>query len=222
MNSLTPERSPFALDYQRYWNRLSPREREMRLTEEGLYSLALQPIMEEIAESIRGETVLDAFCGFGGSAIGLARAGKKVIAVDLDPTRIEAARYNARLFGVEKLISFYVGDARKLMVETCTDAIFLDPPWGGPGYIQKRKFSLSDFEPDGRQLLSTALSSFECVALRTPRNFDFTELGVFSADVPVCILANSFLRELLHFTAIVHGEGCSRLLRELTDFTPPH
>ena len=211
------ETCPFGSELQSYWNRLSDIERQMRLSKEGLYSLALQPIMDEIAEAIPGETVLDPFCGFGGSSIGLARAGMTVTAADLAPDRIDSARYNAELFGINKSIYFEQGNALELLGVVKADAVFLDPPWGGPGYIQKRKFQLADFTPDGFDLLAIALSHFSCVALRVPRNFDFSELSVFGSHIPMVILANTLKGELLHFTVVIRDKGCVRLLNALQE-----
>lgn len=46
----------------------------------------------------RGRLVLDGFAGVGGDAAALASAGARVVAVDLSPPRLEAARGNAELF----------------------------------------------------------------------------------------------------------------------------
>lgn len=128
------ERCPFGEGLQRYWDRLSPREREMSLDEEALYSLAPQEVGLEIAAEIPGRSVIDAFCGAGGLAIALARKGKRVIAIDLDPARLEMARRNADLFGIEKQIEFVAGDASSRLPTMSADAVLLDPPWGGPDY----------------------------------------------------------------------------------------
>ncbi|MGE3073919.1 MAG: class I SAM-dependent methyltransferase [Dehalococcoidia bacterium] len=66
--------------------------------------------------------VLDVACGRGTSAIALARAfGCSVHGVDLGAANIEAARDAARQVGVDRLLSFEVGDAEAL---PCTDASF--------------------------------------------------------------------------------------------------
>ena len=53
--------------------------------------------------------ILDAFCGVGGNTIQFAKYFK-VIAIDIDPRKIEAARHNAKIYNVEQNIEFIVGD----------------------------------------------------------------------------------------------------------------
>lgn len=55
-------------------------------------------------------TVVDAMCGCGGNSIQFARYFDKVIAVDINPERIEMARHNADIYGVMEKIEFIAGD----------------------------------------------------------------------------------------------------------------
>lgn len=176
MNTETKNVCPLGPHLQHYWDRLTEREREMMLDEEGLFSLALESVALDIADKTPGYTIIDAFCGAGGSAIGFARKGKKIVAIDNDAHRLSMARHNAKLFGVDGSIEFLQGDCRDIIPASKADAIFLDPPWGGTDYNKAKKFSLSDFEPDGRELLELSFSLTPSVALRLPKNFALEEL----------------------------------------------
>lgn len=57
-----------------------------------------------------------------------------VIAIDIDPHKIELARHNATVYGVADRIEFIVGDFFKLAHTIQADMVFLSPPWGGPSY----------------------------------------------------------------------------------------
>ena len=59
-----------------------------------------------------GESVLDVACGTGNLAIPAARAGARVIGIDIAPNLIEQARLEARAAGCA--IAFEVGDAEAL------------------------------------------------------------------------------------------------------------
>ena len=98
-----------------------------RLDDQGRISLTPEILALRIGERARGLRVLDAMCGCGGNAIGFARAGCEVIAVDVHPGRVELARHNAKVYGVADRIDFRVGDARAYQEEG--DLLFLDPPW---------------------------------------------------------------------------------------------
>jgi trimethylguanosine synthase len=128
--------------------------------------------------------VLDAFCGAGGNAIGFARAGKRVIAVEMDSQRLDMARTNARAFGVEERIQFVLGDAVKVLTNPSYqfDCVFFDPPWGGPDYPKEaNSFSwchFADGNLDGARMVNDAAASGCCRRMisRVPRSFDLREL----------------------------------------------
>lgn len=65
-----------------------------------------------------------------------------VIAVDIDPVKIELARHNAAVYGVEDRIEFIVGDYMKVAASLQADVVFLSPPWGGPQYLSAEVFDL--------------------------------------------------------------------------------
>lgn len=77
----------------------------------------------------RPARVIDACCGAGGNAIGFARSGLDVLAIELDPERLAAARVNARVYGVSDRITFVAGDARELLPRHEAALWFVDAPW---------------------------------------------------------------------------------------------
>ena len=188
---------PLGPHLQHYWDRLSDKEKQMEFDEEGLFSLALQPIALDIAQRTPGQVVADAFCGVGGMSIGFARAGKRVISVESDEKRLAMAERNAAIFALEGAIDFLLGDALEILPWLKTDTIFLDPPWGGTDYNEKAKFSFSDFEPDGRALLNLAFSVSESVVMRLPKNFDFSEIESTRREYE--LQENLFEGQLLHY-----------------------
>lgn len=192
---------PFGTGMQRYWNRLSPEERCMQLDVEALYSLSVQAAALQAASAIPGEHILDPFCGAGGSAIAFARSGKRVTAIELNPKRLEMARYNAELFGVSAHITFIHGDAVELIPSIRADTIFLSPPWGGPNYSQRPLFTFDCFTPDGGVLMDVASRSFSTIALQLPRNFDFNELKQFVGMVSIS--EDRVGDELVSYTAVL-------------------
>lgn len=192
---------PFGPSLQRYWDRLSAMERQMRLDAETLYSLVIQPAALETAARTPGRHVLDAFCGAGGSAIGFARAGKRVTAIEIDPARLQMARANAELFGVAHRIEFIEGDALRLIPTIPTDAIFLAPPWGGPEYRKHESFTLACFTPDGNEILEAAVPTRTTIVMQLPKTFDLGELRRF--DLDVSIFEDRLGGELLSLTAVM-------------------
>lgn len=182
----SPHECPFGPDLQKYWDRryqyFTKFDLGIKTDAEGLYSVMPEDVADEEARRLNGKTVLDAFAGIGGSAIGFARSGKAVIAVDIDHARLEMARNNARVYGVADRITFIHGDFFDVAPSVQADAVNLDPPWGGPKYRNRKLFSLDDFTPSGHVLLDYCLKHFSEVMFRVPRNFDESELSVYGKN----------------------------------------
>ncbi len=107
-------------------------KRGARVDDEGRISLTPEAIAVAIGREAAGRHVVDATCGCGGNAIGFARAGCVVVAVDRSAERLELARHNARLYRVDDRIRFVHGDALEIAPDRATDLVFVDPPWSSP------------------------------------------------------------------------------------------
>ena len=80
--------------------------------------------------------MIDGFCGAGGNTIQFALTCQRVIAVDIDHKKIELARNNARVYGVEHKIDFIVADFFEVVPMLKADVIFLQKE-NSPGLIFK-------------------------------------------------------------------------------------
>ncbi|MEP4079049.1 methyltransferase domain-containing protein [Haloferula sp.] len=119
--------------------------RAVRLDKEGRVSLTPEALALSLGERVGGLRVIDACAGAGGNAIGFARAGCSVVAIEINPGRLEMARHNAKLYGVADRIEFITGDARSIVAEQKADLLFVDPPWGER--YNKERVTLSDLPP---------------------------------------------------------------------------
>ena len=76
-----------------------------------------------------------------------------MIAIDIDPVKIDLARNNAEIYGVVDKIEFICGDFLQLASSLTADVVFLSPPWGGPDYATAEIFDISTMiSPDGYPL----------------------------------------------------------------------
>ena len=157
------------------WDSLSETERSFSFNLETLFCIDPQATAFPIAQQVPGDTVVDAFCGAGGMAIALARAGKRVITVERQADRIQMAKHNADIYGVGDQITFVHGDTMQVLPTLQTDAVYLDPLWGAD-YIDRGVSRFSDFEPHMGELLTLTYSITDTVVLKTPINLDFQEL----------------------------------------------
>lgn len=62
--------------------------------------------------------------------------------MDIDPVKIELAKHNAAVYGVEDRIEFITGDFMEIAPHLKADVVFLSPPWGGPQYLTTDVFDL--------------------------------------------------------------------------------
>ena len=103
----------------KYWAQryrlFSKYDEGVKLDQESWYSVTPEKIAEHIADRCRCDVIVDGFCGVGGNAIQFAFTCERVIAIDIDPAKIELARHNAAVYGVQDRIEFIVGDFFKIV-----------------------------------------------------------------------------------------------------------
>lgn len=104
-----------------------------------------------------------------------------VIAIDIDPQKIELAKHNAAIYKVADRIEFIVGDFFELAPTLKADVVFLSPPWGGPDYNRSNSFPLNKIlKPYGGELLyQVARNISEHVAYYLPRNVNVDQVSMF-------------------------------------------
>ena len=162
----------------RYFSRF---DEGVRVDAEGWYSVTQESIASHVARRVvptasSSLVIFDAFCGCGGNAIAFALAGAFVISCDIDPKKIECAKHNAKVYGVESRLEFIVGDSALLLKglagrRPTVDVVCLAPPWGGPDYLYAPVFDLERLccPLSGSQWLKLAKSVADSVVLLVPR-----------------------------------------------------
>ncbi|XP_051134631.1 uncharacterized protein LOC127253878 [Andrographis paniculata] len=154
----------------------------IRMDEEGWFSVTPESLAKHHAAQSNDGSIVDFFTGVGGNAIQFARRCKHVIAVDIDPKKIEFARHNASLYGVDSNIDFINGDSFSLAAKLKADTVFMSPPWGGPDYSKVKKFDLTTMlKPlDGQSLFDAGKKIASKMIMFLPRNVDVNQLAELS------------------------------------------
>lgn len=103
-----------------------------------------------------------------------------MIAVDIDPKKIELAKNNAAIYGVSEKIKFIVGDIIKLAPMLKADAVFLSPPWGGPSYLKERVYDLEKtLKPvPFSTLINACMNISPNIAVYLPKNVDTYDVSI--------------------------------------------
>ncbi|GAB2220512.1 hypothetical protein Drorol1_Dr00008170 [Drosera rotundifolia] len=172
----------------KYWGQrydlFSRFDEGVQMDGEGWFSVTPERIAEHQASRCGGRVIIDAFAGVGGNAIQFARKNKYVIAIDIDPQKIEYARHNASIYGVEDRIDFITGDSFELASKFKADVVFLSPPWGGPDYSKSKTYDITMLKPhDGRYLFNTFKNVTSKIVMFLPRNVDINQLAELALSV---------------------------------------
>ncbi|XP_057794470.1 uncharacterized protein LOC131010825 isoform X2 [Salvia miltiorrhiza] len=154
----------------------------IKMDEEGWFSVTPETLAKHHAERCGRGAIVDFFTGVGGNAIQFAQRSRHVIAIDIDPIKIDYARHNAALYGVDDRIDFIKGDSFSLAPKLKADTVFCSPPWGGPDYFKATKFDISSMlKPrDGKSLFDAGKRIAPRIVMFLPKNVDINQLAELS------------------------------------------
>lgn len=154
----------------------------IRMDEEGWFSVTPELIAKHHASRCGSGTIVDCFTGAGGNAIQFALRCKHVIAIDIDPKKIDYAQHNASIYGVDERVDFIRGDSFLLASTLKADTVFLSPPWGGPAYSKVKDFDIKTMlKPyDGYKLFNVAKQIASRIVMFLPRNVNLNQLAELS------------------------------------------
>ncbi|XP_007464096.1 PREDICTED: trimethylguanosine synthase [Lipotes vexillifer] len=191
----------------------------IKLDREGWFSVTPEKIAEHIAgrvsQSFQCDTVVDAFCGVGGNTIQFALTGKRVIAVDIDPVKIDLARHNAEIYGVADKIEFICGDFLQLASHLKADVVFLSPPWGGPDYATAEIFDISTMmSPDGFEIFRLSQKITNNIIYFLPRNANIDQVASLAGPGGQVEIEQNFLNNRLKTITAYFGELIRRSASE--------
>ncbi|XP_027330752.1 uncharacterized protein LOC113846547 isoform X2 [Abrus precatorius] len=151
----------------------------VKMDEEGWFSVTPEAIARYQAVRCASGVIIDCFAGVGGNSIQFAQQCKHVIAIDIDPLKIDYARHNAAIYGVDDQIDFIMGDFFLLAPKLKADTVFLSPPWGGPDYAKVTTYDMKTMlrPHDGYTLFNVAKEIASRVVMFLPRNINFNQLA---------------------------------------------
>ncbi|XP_030070389.1 trimethylguanosine synthase [Microcaecilia unicolor] len=183
----------------------------IKLDAEGWFSVTPEKIAQHIADRVRQpfscDIIVDAFCGVGGNAIQFALAGKRVIAIDIDPVKINLARNNSEVYGVSEQIEFICGDFMLLASTIKADVVFLSPPWGGPDYASAETFDISTMmTPDGFAIFKLAQKITNNIVYFLPRNADINQVASLAGPGGQVEIEQNFLNNKLKTITVYFGD----------------
>ncbi|XP_036345976.1 trimethylguanosine synthase [Rhagoletis pomonella] len=199
----------------KYWRKrfslFSRYDDGIRLDCESWFSVTPEKIAVHLADRLSCDLIVDAFCGCGGNSIQFARTCKHVVAIDIDPIKINMAKHNAKIYGVTDKIDFIVGDFLQIgrSGRFRSDVVFLSPPWGGPKYKTKSDYDIERFlQPAGAsQLMEIAKTFSENIVFYLPRNACIKQVVKLAGEGNRCEVEHNYLDSRLVAITAIYGEN---------------
>lgn len=184
----------------------------IQLDEEAWYSVTPEKIAAHIANRFAHlKVIVDLYSCVGGNSIQFAKAGMRVIAVEIDQHKINMAKNNAAIYDVEDRIEFRKGDVFDTLSSLRDQfdenwGIFLSPPWGGPSYLNQKVFDVSVF----KDAIDKAMRVSSNVAILVPKNTSIQNIEEHfdHCEVEENYLGGKLKTKTLYFGAL-EGSGAT-------------
>lgn len=180
------------------FSNLSPQLRsKIQFDDEALFSITENNVAKDISLIIvnlpgvnKNSTITDITACVGGNTISFSKFFKNVIAIEIDDTRFSMLKNNINVLNINntKLIH---GDAVSVLnTDTITqDVIFLDPPWGGPGYKSEKHLHMYLGKTDVQDFIAdTLLGSAKWVVMKAPNNYAVEDLSRKLGPINISII----------------------------------
>jgi hypothetical protein len=160
-----PSSSDYVVDDQMLYSMSPPREAKK-----------VARLLKSLVKDVEEPSILDGTCGAGGDTIAFIPYFDSVLACDIDPERTEATQFNVGI-----VFERFPEKIERLTVETANvktlfdptsvyDVVYLDAPWGGPGYDPRAPLSLTGVLLS--ELVGQALHvGNSLIAVKVPRKY---------------------------------------------------
>lgn len=172
---------------------------DIELTEEGKYSYTKRAdgertlqFLKRYIPSLHTRSILDGTANVGGDTILFGLNFHTVHGIEMDHENFEALTHNINLYKL-KNVHLHEGDTTELYKEFPSDILYLDPPWGGPDYKDKKELDLFlgsrrvDVFLRDSFLAKEAVWRPKYIVLKLPFNYNWARLdaleGIESSNV---------------------------------------
>ena len=178
---------------------------KLQMTEEGEYSITkrrdgekLIQFMKEKVKNLKTKTITDMTGNVGGDTILFGINFKHVDSYELKEDNFNVLKNNVEVFGL-KNVDLHYGDSTKSVPDITSDVVYIDAPWGGPEYKERKELDLFLGKKRIDELVPILLEDSKYVFLKVPGNYNFRRLKESDFDFEklkirgfyvVCLFAN--------------------------------
>ena len=190
-----PEIEPALLKYNDYfWKKIFPTKQNTKINEYmlsniGSYSIFYPNDADKVAKIIKsflpGKAIItDANANMGGASLAFTNYFDHVNSVEIIPFHCKILENNLKVYNASDKVTIHCVDYLDIGNKLEQDAIFFDPPWGGPDYKKKQ---LMDMYLDNISICDIIKSlidkkKIKILAIRVPFNYDFKKILELSEE----------------------------------------
>lgn len=173
---------------------------KLMLDEEALYSTTDQITADKITTDMlkfvpSSGIITDATACAGGNTYSFAQAYAHVNAFEKDVVRCDLLKHNLQVLGTSN-VNVECGDAFNLCKLQYQDAVFIDPPWGGPDYKKHDKVDLYLSNTPLWRFCESVAGHTNYIAIKVPVNFNETRFLQDTAGFMEMLHKNTQLRKM--------------------------
>jgi predicted RNA methylase len=184
-----PEIEPTLLKYDKsFWEKIFPVKKNTKISDYTLSNIGSYSILhpkdgEKLAEIIKSFlpgkcTITDANANMGGATLAFTNYFDHVNSVEILPFHCKILENNIKVYDVTDKVSVHCMDYLDIGDKLEQDAIFFDPPWGGPDYTKKQFMDMYLDNISISNIVKSLISKnkIKLVAIRVPFNYDFKKI----------------------------------------------
>lgn len=178
----------------------SDKRKLLRFDEEAFYSVTDQYTADKISRELKRhclniQSITDATACVGGNSYSFSKYFPFVQAIELDKIRFDYLKANIQTLESTNVMCYW-GDCIDIVPYLKQDLVFLDPPWGGPSYKDKKTIDLYLSGVELSEICRIIKPSCKYLALKVPQNFDLEKFNERTSSFMTSIYRNTSLRKM--------------------------
>lgn len=172
----------------------------LRFDEEAFYSVTDQYTADKISRELKkqcpqAQLITDATACIGGNSFSFSKHFPFVQAIELDKIRYDYLKANLQTLETIN-VACYWGDCIDVVPYLKQDLVFLDPPWGGPSYKDKKSIDLYLSGVELSEVCKIVKPYCNYLALKVPQNFDLEKFNMRTKGYMALVYRNTELRKM--------------------------
>lgn len=142
-------------------------------------------IKERLSKTIKMKNIIISdYCAcIGGNSFNFIKYFKEVNCVELDKKRYEYLCYNMSLYKEYSNYNLYNDDCLKICKKIKQHIIFVDPPWNGKDYKNKKSIDLYLGKMNSYEFCEYFMKYCKILVLKIPNNYNIEKLKNLSYNI---------------------------------------